>query len=694
MLLLCVGDKASPPSAPTSPSAVASASGITLSATPPAGTVTGYSIFRSTVSGSETLLVSGVSLPYLDTTVLQDGTTYYYTIAAQNGSVVGAHSIEVLNNNAVWNHVSTNWNSTAFLWNGPQLTVVAVGGYSQVSLTWLIVSGATSYNVQRSPHGASTYTTIATGNVPTSYTDYPNPPNQLQPGTSYDYQVRSVSPGGTSAWSAIATGTTFTPNSLVSAALYGWWRADYGCYQDGQCQFARLYTTYLSSADFAAVRGGRTMSFLADTMPYDKNNDYHFLAKGDGSTHSEYDLYYNKSLDRWVFDVYDGNNNKVGSVSADHFGSPTAANAVAAINFINAWIDLPNNQVGIDVNGQNNPNTSTLTGVPGSSSGTFYVGAGLGGTNSFNGRIMPVGIYNRLLTNAERTAFWSNGLIYPFQLGYYQLPSSMLSGLLAWWDGAEKALYNTPCTRYDRVALAQLTDNGNFSGSGIYVATVNGSYSQLNIYSGEVCWQMMDPYGHHFQQQVGINPNSGVIHKPLWMNDGSGPNGYPYLRGNFGLPTGTADYMDTTENPFASPLSQPFMIYLVVRERDTSTVHGIFDNSGADGFCRFRKGPTAASWDLINPNLDGSFAGADTGWHIIRLLMNGANSKASVDGGAFTSINPGAGALLDGLVIFANNGAVGNSDTDIAEMQLWSGSQSAGDMTANLAYLDSRAKTY
>lgn len=49
--------------------------------------------------------------------------------------------------------------------------LTAVGGNEKIDLNWTQVSGATSYNVKRSTTAGGPYTTIATSETGTTYTD-------------------------------------------------------------------------------------------------------------------------------------------------------------------------------------------------------------------------------------------------------------------------------------------------------------------------------------------------------------------------------------------------------------------------------------------------------------------------------------------------------------------------------------------
>ncbi len=82
------------PAAPTGLNATAGNAQVALSWTGSAGAAS-YSVYRSTTSGSETLLVSGLTATSYTNTGLTNGTTYYYKVTAVNSAGESAKSSEV-----------------------------------------------------------------------------------------------------------------------------------------------------------------------------------------------------------------------------------------------------------------------------------------------------------------------------------------------------------------------------------------------------------------------------------------------------------------------------------------------------------------------------------------------------------------------------------------------------------------------
>ena len=165
--------------------------------------ITNYKIYRSTGSGTETLLTTvGNVLSYNDTQVT-NGITYFYRVTAVNsvgeGPVSNEASASPASPNATPPQPPTG------------LTATAVSSY-QINLSWQAPSNTggadlMGYKIERSNDGGSTWNNIIsnTGNSATTYSD-----TGLQPVTSYTYRVSAVNYAGTSSPSNTATATTLT----------------------------------------------------------------------------------------------------------------------------------------------------------------------------------------------------------------------------------------------------------------------------------------------------------------------------------------------------------------------------------------------------------------------------------------------------------------------------------------------------
>jgi fibronectin type 3 domain-containing protein/regulation of enolase protein 1 (concanavalin A-like superfamily) len=174
------------PAAPGSVTATAGNGQISLSWASSTG-ATGYTILRATsANGTYTTVATGVTGTSYTDTGLSNGTTYYYAVAATNGSGSSANSTQV----------------NALTAPAAPTGLTATADNAQVSLLWNSSTGAATYNVLRSTTNGSGYATVVTGLTGTSYTN-----TGLTNGTTYYYVVTATNAGGTSANSSQASAT-------------------------------------------------------------------------------------------------------------------------------------------------------------------------------------------------------------------------------------------------------------------------------------------------------------------------------------------------------------------------------------------------------------------------------------------------------------------------------------------------------
>lgn len=134
---------------------------------------TAYTVLRSTTSGAETTLASGVTgLNYVDNTAV-NGTQYFYKVVANGLLGDSAPSAEV----------------SVTPGNVPPSGVTTKGSLTTVTVNWNAVTGASSYNVKRSGTPNGTYTTLASNVTGTSFVD-----NTAGANTTYYYEVSTNAP--------------------------------------------------------------------------------------------------------------------------------------------------------------------------------------------------------------------------------------------------------------------------------------------------------------------------------------------------------------------------------------------------------------------------------------------------------------------------------------------------------------------
>jgi fibronectin type 3 domain-containing protein len=185
-----------PPAAPTGIVATPNNGAVALAWTAPTGAVS-YRVLRSTTSGSGYLMVGTSSTPAFTDATVANGTTYYYVIAASNGSCNSVNSVEV---------------PAAPLCVPPSVPtgVTATPGNKQVVLAWTAsTGGATLYRVSRGTAAAGPFTSIATP-AGIGYTDI-----GVTNGTTY-YYVVSASNGSCNSANTVAISATpvCTPPSV------------------------------------------------------------------------------------------------------------------------------------------------------------------------------------------------------------------------------------------------------------------------------------------------------------------------------------------------------------------------------------------------------------------------------------------------------------------------------------------------
>jgi hypothetical protein len=186
-----------PPPVPANLEATAGNASVALDWTA-SRTATTNNVYRSTSSGNETLLATGImTTSYIDNTVV-NGTTYFYSVSAVNSSAESVLSWEV----------SATPTGETPIPTAPR-NLSATPGDSQVLLTWEAVTGVDSYNVYRGT-SSSGETLLASGVIGPTFTD-----TSVTDDTTYFYEVTAVNSARARDFSS---GTSATPHANSGSA--------------------------------------------------------------------------------------------------------------------------------------------------------------------------------------------------------------------------------------------------------------------------------------------------------------------------------------------------------------------------------------------------------------------------------------------------------------------------------------------
>ncbi len=144
----------------------------------------GYRVYRKPSGGSWAGIGNSTSTSYTDSSQLEIGTTYYYTVRAYSGDAdeALAHTYE----SKYWSEFESPgvYAKAEAIVSTPSLTS-ATASAGRIKISWKSVSGASGYRVYRKPSGGS-WAGFAT-TTDTSYTDT----DPLEVGTTYYYTVRA-----------------------------------------------------------------------------------------------------------------------------------------------------------------------------------------------------------------------------------------------------------------------------------------------------------------------------------------------------------------------------------------------------------------------------------------------------------------------------------------------------------------------
>lgn len=161
-----------------------------------------YYVYRSTSSSGTYGVIATVYDTEYTNYGLSGNTTYYYKVAAYDGSDVGNYSSAV--------HATTNKESNSDL-DAPDDLTITDASYDEISLEWDEVDDADYYYVYRSKTKSGSYSKIATV-YDNEYTD-----DDVSKDTTYYYKVKAYDGHETSDYSSIVYDTTDDDDDDVDA---------------------------------------------------------------------------------------------------------------------------------------------------------------------------------------------------------------------------------------------------------------------------------------------------------------------------------------------------------------------------------------------------------------------------------------------------------------------------------------------
>jgi len=173
-----------------------------------------YYIYRSTsADGTYTQIGTSATTSYTSTG-LPSGTTYYYKVAAYNGSV----------------GVLSGYASATTMLIAPTGVKTMANSESSIIVDWGSVTGAAGYYIYRSESASGTYTQVGTSET----TSYAN--TDLSSGTAYYYKVaayNSIETGPQSSYASVATFlpavSTCVADSTVTIGPQTWMKGNLNC---------------------------------------------------------------------------------------------------------------------------------------------------------------------------------------------------------------------------------------------------------------------------------------------------------------------------------------------------------------------------------------------------------------------------------------------------------------------------------
>lgn len=411
----------------------------------------------------------------------------------------------------------------------------------------------------------------------------------------------------------------FSPKSIPGLQLY--LDAQYGVMAGNAGQFTAANTEYLSIADNASLSTGDIDFTVAAWVYLDTKTARRFIVSKWTAAQQEWYLEYDTgdaTYRLFVFGALDGSVSL--KINANTFGDPPTG----AWHFIVAWHDSVANTINIQVNNGTVDSSAYSSGLV-DGTAPFRIGGNTDAGLYMDGRIGPVLFTKEVLTAAERTWLYNNGV----PRKYSELGGGdgvdLKTNLVSYWELEEDS-----GNRADKHGTNTLTDNNTVTGA-------NGP-ALLPAVDGDPIrqWTDLSGKGNHATQTTGAA-------KPVFKV--AIVNGRPVVRFS-----GTDDQMALPDG--AIPLTTGTMV--VVGNLASTSQGGVIERyTGGLGIRLVMVGGTLY---MSTDGTQSSAAITGSSFHIYAASWGGTVASVHQDGTSiinFTSVTPTAPA--------GGNTRIGNS---------------------------------
>jgi fibronectin type 3 domain-containing protein len=569
----------------------------------------------------------------------------------------------------------------------PQVTglTLAVISTTEIDLSWDVTPTATSYQVERSPDGATGWTQIGAPSG-AGFQDQP-----LTPGTRYYYRVSAVSSNGNGLYSAIAnnytlpdvpTGLIVTPASVTQINVS--WNAV------GSATAYRVERSLNGTSGWSVV--GTPVSNTLNNVGLNPGTQYFYRISainpgGTGPSGTAAGAY---TLPAQVTNLV------VAPTGTTSFTLTWDAMASAASYLVERSLDGSTGWATIGT-----PGAATLNDT-GRTPGTRYfyrvsavnpsgTGASSAVINNYTLPSQVAGLAANSISTSEIDLTWT--ALAPAPASYSVERS--LNGTTGWTvigtpttnafantglDANTQYFYRVRATNPGGSGAYSANANATTSAGGFAPASLPGYFAEYDAQAEAVrrglgtgatanldTWQDRAAGAHHILQATGANQLLLAHDGTRWRAVGSG---------------GQYAAVDWAAIP------QPFTVHVVGY---MTVSNGVFFDGGPTGGGRalLSKGIFDANMDIWAGVTAGYAQGVPTGLHLWTCIFDGAASELLLDGVSQVVANAGSNALR-GITVGAAFSAVGPLTGGVGAIVVCTGHQAGADIANYLTYAQAR----